>query len=327
MTTRKHIVFFLGFMTFLTVFVAFSPRALSYGIGRYIMQVNKISVDGKQYAAVTIRTREDLGAMPMTLDSGEEGYILDLLNVVQKWILGQYVEQGRIIKGSELYEHLRTTETLVDERSTLIFLAEWNDLNKIKATMRVARAGVAPENRLFPFEKRLRAFADRLRRVLKPPETTVLDFQGTKVLSAEFAEWKNIVKAQGQEHDVIALLLEEALKQDLWGIAFRRIVHGGNLVRTVPAEIILECDSNMYDYYFTRFSFEPVLYIPEDDTHVMKVSRKMFLQRVREARRIRGGLLDRAQIEEVAFRPQLSPACDDILNFTRPFLRELGIKR
>jgi hypothetical protein len=324
-TIRRLLPFLLALMLTLMK----GAFAHAYGVGNYIMSVEKISLDGELYSAVTIRTRENMGLMPITLDADEE-YIRDLLRIVHKWMLDQYVDQGRIEKGSQLYNDLLITESIVDERSTLIFLTEYNNLNQILATMRVATQGISRVNSLLPYEKRLLKHLTEIRQALKRPVSRLTDIRGKAVLREGFAEWKNIIKAVGLDHDVIAMLLSRAVYQDLWGIAFRRGHYNGRTWPTVPAEIILECDSNMYDHYYGRYGFRPVIYIPEDDTHIMKAEREDFLQKVDEAvsRRTGKGILSRAMIESITFRPQLSPpACSDLLNHQRPFFREIPFMR
>lgn len=202
----------------LAILFLFSAASAAAGETKYWTRIYKIEFEGKNYSIGLIEPIYDPETLPRgsVVDSAES---LRILDKVQDWILRQYARNNRFEKYTDLYMELRTTESLLDGRSSIIFISEYNNIHRILATLRISTVGVHQERRLLPLEKRLKI------RLPRPTPEWIVSLSNNErnlVLPRSFpsdylvrypygavAELKNFVKFNSDTMpDFVPLLLE-----------------------------------------------------------------------------------------------------------------------
>jgi hypothetical protein len=286
--------FFLFFLIALFSFGAAQAKNES----NHFVLIYKVEFDGKPYSLAVVMTNEKKGVIPQGAEVLDDDYVEGLIKHAENWMVDQYVVQERMDPNSDFYRDFTQNETLVDERSSLLILTEYNDLSKIRTMMRVAKEGDMLANQFLPLEIRTKDMISR-----DPVHEEMIN--GESVLVGGLVEWKNFVKFAGVDQKIVALLFWRAVTHDFFGFSLKKVMWKGKLRQVLPEYIVGETDGKMVDHYVKVYGFEVIRYYDDkkEGTYIIKVKRDVFIQRVKAevARRLGPEFLTAAPYRRVQF--------------------------
>ncbi len=199
--------------------------------------------------------------------------MLRLLEYLDSWIEFHFDRKKVAAIGSERAHKLKATSTFKDGRSSFVFISDYNDLNHLKAVLRVQRLGEESDSKL--------SLESHLNIKLPREEYKLIDDgRGNTVLSGDVAELKNFSHITDAEFDFGPLLLWRAQTYGLFDAGFKTAQFEGRTYPLFPSKFYIHIDlkNKVMKRYYSYFGFQVFKEFPESQTAVMVIDRKSLLE-------------------------------------------------
>lgn len=241
--------FFVIFACFISGIPAY---ALPPGRGTPVMLIHKYEHEGQKLSIVTIIMREhDADLVPTYPNlSHHTKYAQGVLEYLKNWVPEAYIRIGLIKRGDPIHQSLLHEESLLDDRSAIVFVAEENNLYNIHSFIRIARRGYLATNEQHALELR----SPGVRLPAAPAHEARLG--SAAVIAGESAELKNCIHDPNIKENYLGLMLWRAEHAGIFDYTFRRDLHNGTLRLAVPSYVAGETHGGTIKYFQNEWGFQ-----------------------------------------------------------------------
>ncbi len=119
-----------------------------------LISIQEYHEAGHNLSIVSIFERETPLSPLFNLANPEESFSRKLINYLKNWVPETYIKLGLVQREGVVHKALLNEEQLDDDRSTIIFICEENDLSKIRAMVRFSRRGISMRSTFLPMKLR-----------------------------------------------------------------------------------------------------------------------------------------------------------------------------